>query len=286
MAHARELLHTPARKKRKRIRRLRLAGIFVGGILVSAGLLSWVAHMHQIRIQTVAVNGNEVISGDDLRATVENVMSGSYAFLFPKDNAFFYPKDAILSALIKQFPRIKDVSARAEGFQTLSVSVTEREPSAWWCGDTEGESDCYLVDEGGLLYDHAPHISPPPYVVLYGALSTASTTKQTKEENAVRIGRNFLSASDFSNLITLRDTLARQGIHLTSFARGEHTDYTARLATGGYMLIDNSFPSTQIANAIIAAIETKKKSKADILTAIDYIDARFLDTGKVFIKEK
>lgn len=278
MRHARELLHTPARKKRKRERRVRLALIAVAGLLVSGGVLSWVAHMGQVRIASIGVTGNDIVESEIIRSTAQAALAGNYAFIFPKDNTFLYPKDDILAALLASFPRIKNIKIDRDGLTKLSISVDERDPAAMWCGPSEDsvlaglQAECYFLDDASFVYAQAPTFSNTSYLAVYGDLY-ASSTKEI-------IGEHYAPDEEFDSLIELRDVLARQNIKIIAYQKLENKDYRARLQEGGTILISLLQNPKDTAIAITSALETKKGTAENI----DYMDARFLETGKVFVK--
>lgn len=279
MRHARELLHTPARKKRQRTRRTRLAFVALGGLLVTAGLLSWVSHMDQVRIAAIEVAGNKILEGDEIRGAAQTALAGNYLFIFPKDNTFLYPKDKVLSSLLDSFPRIKDAKINREGLTKLSLTIDERAPAGIWCGQQEGQTEgsaCYFLDDESFIYAEAPLFSGTSYLAFYGALFSTST------ENI--IGEHFADTADFHALIELRDILSRQGVKIITYEKQKDGDYRARIEQGGTILVNLTASPKDIALAIASSLEAKKNAGQGNIEDIDYIDARFLETGKVFIK--
>lgn len=278
MRHARELLHTPARKKRKRERRVRLTLVAVGGLLISAGILSWVAHMGQVRIASIDVTGNDIVESEIIRSTAQAALVGNYALIFPRDNTFLYPKDDILASLLSSFPRIKNIKIDRDGLTKLSITVDERDPAAMWCGSSEDatpaglQSECYFLDDASFVYAQAPIFSNASYLTMYGDLY-ASSTKEI-------VGQYYSPAEEFRSLIELRDVLARQNIKIVAYQKLENKDYQARLQERGTILISLLQNPKDTAIAITSALETKKGTAENI----DYMDARFLETGKVFVK--
>jgi len=141
------------------------------------GALVWLAHAPFMRITAVQVSGESTIDPQDISNATLADLSGSYLYLFPKNNVFLYPKLATEAHLMQQMPTLAKVSVNAKDFHTLSISVTERSRKALWCGPSVASaSACFWLDQGGVAYAAASDLSlgleaTGTYEQYYGALT-------------------------------------------------------------------------------------------------------------------
>lgn len=268
-------------RERRRKRLLRISAA-VCGALLSIFLLCWgFLSLSSLRISTVEVSGVDVLPPSAIKEAVEHSMEGKYAYLFPKNSIFLYPKADIAEELRTLFPTLKAVSVNAKNFHTVTVVVSERTPSALWCGstadgvnsDTGLGEQCLLLDDSGLAYANAPEYSGKVYQQYYGALPEGPLPKQ------------FLTAEKFQSLAALAQEFEKKvtpdvlqsitvdsnaDVHL-SFDSGYEIRFALTEDTG--LLLDRFLLT------LTAAPFTEHK-----LSDFYYIDLRFGD--KVYYKLK
>jgi hypothetical protein len=167
--------------------------------------LTYLSRSEKFNISTVEVFGNKVIDGEQIKAVVENNMSGYYLWLFPKSNFLLYPKTRIERDLQMQFRRLKDISFNVVGRKSLEVKLNEREGKYLWCGvdlpQDMSTTECYFMDSSGYIFDNAPYFSGDIYFKFFGPVSDTTTP----------IGNTF-EPSLFGSLTTFKDSLAALGV--------------------------------------------------------------------------
>lgn len=197
--HRRNVLNSPRllelKKRRRRVFLNKIIFCLVGLIIILVAL-SFLSRLDKLNIQDVEISGNKVLDGDVLKRAVEGDISGSYLWLFPKTNIFFYPENAIEKDLNNKFKRIKDISIRLKDRKTLEVVLTERKPLYTWCGAAmpttpDASQKCYFLDDDGFIFDEAPYFSGEVYFKFYGPAQAGS----------------YFLAQNFKQLISLKETL-------------------------------------------------------------------------------
>lgn len=285
VSRTRDILNTPERaarrhEKRKRHHRFVVAlGVLV---LIVIGLLAWGAHQPSVRISTVAVEGNTVVASADVERAVREALSGKYVFLFPRDNAFIYSDSALEGTLAYQFKNFKTVKVSLSGLTGLTVSVTEREPKALWCGTTARTpaAGCSFVDADGLVYATAPDFSPGAYVALYGPLTATDLADPEMPLGYAYLDRARLTAL-FALITSVNDLVAP--VH-TFALEGDRATMT--LATGATIMLTANQEFGRLPELLVAAVNAKKDEGKDMAT-LDYLDLRLAETaGKIYFKFK
>lgn len=190
-------------RKRLRARHRRLALLaFVALILLSVAI--FISRQEKFLITGVEVKGMEAINAEDIRAVVEDSLTGNYFWLVPRSNDLLYPRSEIKEHLRTRFPRFNYIGASVEGLNTLLVEVVEREPFALYCPSAlnpEEASACYFLDEEGFIFDNAPSFSGPVYFVY---------AFDKPLENP--LGRSFLPPEEFKALVQFIESLSSLGI--------------------------------------------------------------------------
>lgn len=141
-----------ARKKRKKF--LTKMFLFFVLLILTFFCVSELLKTNSLNIKEISVKGDspaEISRIDDL---VVKELNGNYFWNFlPKRNIFFYPKNNIKKELLKQYPKIKEVSFNLNDINSLSINIKERKPFVLWCQKSEEISnDCFVVDEGGFIF--------------------------------------------------------------------------------------------------------------------------------------
>jgi len=169
---ARVVLGESRLKARKRKRHVLVGGGVCFVIAAVCGSSVWLAHASFVRITGVVVSGAAGVLPDIIKSAVEKDIAGAYLWVYPKNNIVLYPKSTIHNHLLTQFPTLKSADVHLNppigGLHTLYVTVVERKPTALWCGFEASSSNCFLLDENGLVYAPAPHYSGDAYIKYAG----------------------------------------------------------------------------------------------------------------------
>ena len=189
-------------RARRKKRRILIASLVCGAALLLFGGIVWLAHAQFMRITTVDVSGETTLSADTISNAALADISGSYLYLFPKNNIFLYPKSRTEADLASQMPTIAKVSVEAKDFHTLQVTVEERARKALWCGTSVASaSACFWLDQDGLAYaaDQEAALgleASSSYERYYGALTGGAP-------------QHYLTSEEFNALSALVDALAQ-----------------------------------------------------------------------------
>lgn len=270
------------RLRQKRQKALKQKIVLSGlAVLAFIALLSFVSHYKYLTIDTVVIEGNRVLTPDDVRGVVETELSGRYLLLFSKSNIVIYPKKRIKEALLKTYKRIKGVRVALENLkslQSIKVSITEREGKYLWCGDTLPENDevasCYYVDDSSFLFAEAPYFSGNVFFRFYSSVSRDGTDKI--------IGNFLLPPEEFERLIFFKDFLRSMDIETQALVVKEGENYELLIASGPIteaplIIFNKKDDFERILNNLGSALETEPFATdfREKLSSLLYIDLRF-----------
>ena len=162
------------RKRKKRIILSTLLGVF---ILCLCGGVLYAMHDDAVRIRDVIVEGAQTIPPGDLETSVHETLEGSWWYIIPKNSALVYSGKKITTRILETFPKVKTARVSLENLHTVRLTLSERSPTALWCGVESGTAGselhpCYFLDEGGFAYEEAADFSGSAYVRWYGQISS------------------------------------------------------------------------------------------------------------------
>ncbi len=268
-----------AKRERARKRLLILCGIL---FFVLLGGFIFFAHYPKIQIENIVVSGNQIVETEDITNEVNAILDGNYFYVIPHRNAFFYPKEKIVTDLANSFLRLKNISVYRTSRTQLSVSVTERRGYALWCGSDTGKLDmntlCWFTDETGKIISTAPYYSGNVYPRFFGgALADADP-----------LGRTFIDQSQFQQILSFLDRMSGFGFQVKAVSLASPSEYDFVLDLGGQKSALVRFPATADYQTLAdnLALALSKKELADKLlknkSNLEYFDLRF--SNKVYYK--
>lgn len=267
-------------KRRKRVRRTRLA-IALGVLLVLVlGIIAGLSWLPIIRIHSVEVVGAQTIAADNVQQFVADKLTGRKFFVLPANNIFFYPKKEIRDRLHNEYPVLKDISIRAKNFETVEVTLTEREPKALWCGEARDETGgCRLMDETGFVYSADLGLTLPSFVRYTGAAST------TKGFTGVVEPVQYLDSAEFEALSALVAALAQNQSQTEIISADVDAHQDVRVVFGnGFMLIFSlKDAGGDVYERFVLALSAEP-FKDKNLSGFEYLDLRFGD--KLYYKAR
>jgi hypothetical protein len=212
-------------EKKQKARRKRLT--IISGILLALFISSvFVLRMKSFRISSVTVTGAQAIDAAKVEAGVREALAGSFFFVIPHDSAFLYRNGKIRREIESRFPRFRSIELSLSGFDSLGVSVEEREPHALYCGKSASTagSPCYFLDETGFIFDNAPGFSDGVYF--------AYASEEAVDEP---LGSYYLPVSEFEPLAGFIAKLPALGLDPLSLQLADG-EFTLSLANGGKIL--------------------------------------------------
>jgi hypothetical protein len=279
MYHAIPSVKKQKARKRKMIIKSALLFLCVASVGFS---IVWIFSHSSFQINKISVDGNKVISEDEVRAIAQKNLSGNYFFLFPRTNTLLYPKKAIQNEISSAFPRAYSVELSLED-NSLLISLSEREPEALWCGSeksaTTTDNGCFYMDKTGYVFDESPNFSGDAYFKFYG---------MGLLKGGDPVGHNFISADFFEKVFELRAMLEKYNKKTTELFLGSE-ERAELLADSGCKIVfsvDQEFlPLKSNMEAVFKSSDWGKDiSGTDKCAELEYIDFRF--GNKIYYKQK
>ena len=291
-------LHFPDKKPRTplRVRRRRTRAILALALLICFGGCAWgvsyVSYLPRFNISSITALGTTNVPPDLVEAYAHTQLGGDSHPFISRNNIFLFNADALGRDMVAYFPRIKSAHVtRASILATaITVSITERQPFALWCGQA---SDCYQMDDSGFVFapleassrmgtttnsgpltGFAPSqaTSSPQQYVFQGGIATSSRP----------IGQSFVPAHLPGILVLLR-SLSQAGFPPQGATVDNETDFSVPLAENSFS-IKASFGEdvdALVKNLQLVLSSDALQGKQD---QIEYVDLRFGD--RVYYKLK
>jgi hypothetical protein len=267
-------IHSPEfHKKKTRERRLKQAlTTLVLAFVVGAPI--YIARTGRLLITSVEISGNSVTKSESIQEIVAENLAGNYLWIFPHSNTLIYPKQKIIRELREREPRLRDISITRTSTKSLKVEVTERDPAAEYCTDTENPAtpqDCYFIDDTGYIFASAPAFSGNVYL-----------TYTHDEPYTDPIGKTVLLPNTFEATREFTQGLGDLGIHPRVFLiKGD--EYHLILTNGTEILWNRTSELNDIRSNLEAFLRDGSiKDEADFLKRVLYLDLRF--ENKIFYK--
>lgn len=270
--------------KQKIVRRTqarRRAGLFFILVLLVVGGVVWLLHRPQMRLQTISVHGTSLVPSEAVLTLARAELDGKYAYLVPRDNFLFYPREKLKASIFANYLRVASIAITEESRTALSIVIREREPEAVWCKKTTDlilpteqeepvtspkSSSCYYVDATGLLYDVAPTFSGSVYFEISGVIG-----------DAPRLGSRILPIEMMHRVIHLRALLSGVGIASKALSISSGYNFTLHTSDGWRLLFYGDALPEELIERISTVLDSemfielmKKKDNP-----LSYIDLRY-----------
>lgn len=129
--------------------------LFVGFIFIS--------RLNSLQIKNITVEGTKSASPEDVRAFIEERLTGHWLYVFPKKSIVLFPDSFIKKELYAHFPKFSYVEVKRSGMSSVKVVIQEYEGVYLWCKD-----DCSFMTKQGVVFMHAPFFSGSAYVKIFG----------------------------------------------------------------------------------------------------------------------
>ena len=256
------------KRKQKLVRFVWFAVIFIFFL----SLVSYLSHRPSMRVARLELSGGVLVREEEVAKAARAFLSGSYVWLFPKNNIIWYPRVKLEKYLEEEFKRIDTIDIYLKDVNTLVVDITERKPLALWC--EASPDDCYFLDSNGTIFAKAPYFSGDAYFRYYGLLE--------KEDV---LGKQYLaSTTEFISISTFIQSTRLLGFKPVSLSAKGGDEFVLHLSNGN-ILFDTKETLTIASQNLIALLRTPALSgKSPAALPIEYIDLRF--GNKLFYKLK
>jgi len=256
-----------------RDRRRRLVWVKVAAgtavVALSVVMIWYAAHLPGITVAGVEVLGTKLVNASVVKNLVESKLAGSYFFLVPRTNSLVFPRGAVVAAVVQAYPEVDAVSVIRDGWQKITVLITEREPSALWCtapGADTGISSCYLMDANGFIF--TPVADNARLLVRFSGIISGEP-----------VGQKYL-AEDFAPLKSFVEEISSTA-HRTpqSVLAEDNGDVSVTFVQGGVLKFVRTADRDATLNNIVSVFSSRR---LDTNERLDYADFRF--GNKVYVK--
>ena len=248
-------------------------------------LMGWGLSYEGLRINTVHVETDGVLTQEELMTAVTGILDDRHALFIPNDTILFSGVRIVREEVKNMFPRIERVESKRPSTRAVTFVVKERVPAALWCGDVvpeiaystslqqqhateEAWGACYLMDDTGFVYAKAPIFTGNVFLRLYGPL-----------ERATPIGQHFIEQNEFKRWVEFTSHLAENNLTVRAILFVDERDCELYLSNGLRVLIPRNEELEQVRNRLVSAME---EQVIDTDRDIEYVDLRF--EGKAFVR--
>lgn len=237
-------------------------------LVLFIGAVAWLSRLEDIRIAAVEVEGNSIITNEELVSIVDERLQGTYFFLIPRSNTLLYPRRDITAAVLSSFPRLVTAEVSFIDFQSIILSVEERVPYARWCGDDltllEVEDNrCYFLDADGFIFAKSPGFTGNVFMNFYGSIDSNNP-----------VGAQFLSRQEFRNIVFFLNSLKRLSIDPAMLIISNDIDLELFLDSGTRIILRRNNDFADILTNLKSIFASEVFRDINMLT-VDYIDLRF-----------
>jgi hypothetical protein len=168
--------------------------------------------------------------------------------IIPRTNTLLFSKSGMRKFLIDRIPSITDASIDFTNRNLITITITEKKPDSVWCRDT----DCYFIDQTGMIYEPSPQFSDGVFVTFTGSTIPVDETP---------LRSRFVPASTFLSLKSIVADLRQYPFSVVGVDLQDTGDIALRIDQ-----VKNFFvsPRTQI-------LVTKDTSSESIVDSMDLL---------------
>lgn len=271
------------RDRRRRARKAGLIALVLLLILLAAVTLYlvWLPHL---RIQSVTAEGP---NAEEAASLARAQLSGTYAFILPRNSVFFIPKDQIREAVRAEYPAIAALSIKRTSFTSIALTGTPRAKAFIWCGPTAGADNpggaCFEADAEGLVYKPA-NVSTSTVVLSTGA-GTPTTAGDLRiyapldrelGEGISPVGARIINHSAIPDALRFVKAIRELGVPVSALVlRGDEADLLLGSPTRITYVLGQEEMAAQLAASVIPTLNLTDGT-------VEYLDLRF--NGKAYVK--
>lgn len=261
--------------ERKKKKRNRVSVVAAGIILVVIILPPILARLPWIAIKVIRVAGANTIDAQAVQDMVAGELAQTRWKVFPRGTFVTYDNEGLAADIMHAFPAASAVSLALSVPNTLTVSMSERQPFSLWCNDAK---ECFFADELGFLYERAPTFSTAPFLMFKNGVANASDATPNWP-----IGARISDADSFAKAKDLAARFSALGLSTKEIVFNENGTLTFALARGElYVSLRQDAALTEGNLATLLKDQKKNLSDGAGGLSVSYIDLRF--GNKIFYK--
>jgi len=119
--------------------------------MISGGIFYLLFLSPVFQIKEIQVSGNEKISTEDIRKSIENAVEKKI-LVFQTKSIFLTTTNQIQEIIFRNFSQIAKVDFKKQLPQTLVIKIEERKPVAI----VSSEKNDFLIDREGIIFEEIP----------------------------------------------------------------------------------------------------------------------------------
>ncbi len=268
----------PLREKRQKQRRSYqiIAILFILALIAALIYVLW---LPATRVRTIDTEGPD---GAGVQQAAAAAITGTYAYILPRNSIFMLPESAIRAQILKQFPDIDAVSIQSESLHSIKIISSPRAAAFIWCGVSAdmppADGMCYNADAAGLIY--AP--SDPSVTNASSTLRIFAPLDHDVTEGASPVRSHVVASKQIPDALRLVKAFRSLGAPVSSLSiHGDEGDFYLQGPTKVYYVLGHEEQAAELAASTFPKLNLTDGS-------IDYIDLRFVSApgqpGKVYVK--
>lgn len=268
LARAKKTRPEPKESLKKRRRKSQKVLLIVAGVTLAILVIAFfcLAWQPMFRVSAVSASGPHA---EEAKALALAELSGTHAFILPRNSLFFLPDESIRSRILSAYPDVEAVSIGSDGLNALRLSTLPRAEAFLWCGVTHETADgtCYSANAEGLVF--AP-VSP----------GIASTTGALRVYGPIEgespVGSSITESAHIPEALRFVKAMQTLGADIVSLSfRGDEADLHTEAGTRITYVLGHEQEAAGIAASVFPQLTLNDGS-------IAYVDLRF--SGKAYFK--
>lgn len=262
----------------KRRQRFHVKSILIGlAVLMAIGGISYALfYAPWLKITNITFEGLSGGHQDDMGRVVNDTLNHKTLGVPISRDILFLRSGSLIANLTSQFSFIEDISIDKDYFNTIKITVTERQAEGVWCFNPSTGQDCRYFDNSGVTFGQAIQSSG---VLL---LNVDDMRTQSASASLATVDQRFLKA-----IQTVAPILTSQDVKVKNITipKGTYTEFDVLVSDGS--AITSAYP-------VKLSIDSDLPSQLDIFRIFrvqkmangmlhpQYIDLRF--DGRVYFK--
>ncbi|NCN07394.1 hypothetical protein GW933_01735 [Candidatus Falkowbacteria bacterium] len=232
-------------------------------ILLGVFLLYIIIYSDLFKIQTIDVNGADLINKIELEQIVDEQLNNWRWFILPQQNILFISKSNIIKAIGGKYGL--DEIAIKRGWKKITINIKERINYLI----IKNNDKLFFVDKQGIIIRE---IRPEESNIYISEFPLMLTDKETT------IGTEAVSSTIVDFILQLNDKLKSLGIEINNYKSGGLNEITAITKLGWQA----HFDVTSNFDTAIENMQMVLNNKVKDRSVLEYIDLRFGD--KIYYK--